>query len=73
MDGVTLIAGWGVIATASAAIGGILASIKNRDYSFWIGWSFVFPPIVFVLVLLPAYKGQRPRQPALDDDDKTIF
>jgi hypothetical protein len=58
---------WGGVALASAAAGGLLAGSKNRDYSSWIAWCFVLPPLLFILLLLPRYRGVRPRQPRLDD------
>ena len=48
----------------------MLAGTKNRDYSFWIAWCFVLPPLVFVLLLLPRYQGPRPRQPRLDESEE---
>ncbi|MGE8943579.1 hypothetical protein ACO2I3_16860 [Leptospira interrogans] len=59
---------WGIIAVASTAIAGLLAGWKNRDYSFWMGWSFVVPPLVLILVFLPK-RDQRRRRPTLDDED----
>jgi len=64
---------WGLTATAAAVIAGVLAGIKNRDYSFWIGWSFVFPPLVLFLATLPTLSGPRPSRPSLDDEDKHIY
>jgi hypothetical protein len=61
---------WGGVALASATIGGLLAGVKNRDYSSWIAWCFVLPPIVLVLLILPRYQGVRPRQPPLDESDR---
>ncbi len=72
-NAVVWIAGWGLIATAAAAIAGILAGFKNRDYSFWIGWSFVFPPLVIFLAILPKLAGPRPRRPSLDEEDKHLW
>lgn len=60
---------WGVISIAAAIMAGFLAGWKNRDYSAWIGWSFVLPPLVIVLALLPKREGLRPRQPSLDEED----
>ncbi len=60
---------WGISALGAAAIAGVLANIKNRDYSVWMGWSFLFPPTVIVLAFLPRLKGMRPRQPTLDEVD----
>ena len=47
----------------------ILAGIKNRDYSVWMGWGFLFPPIVIYYAFLPRRDGAlpRPRQPTLDE------
>lgn len=61
---------WGITALTGAAIAGVLASIKNRDYSVWMGWGFLFPPIVIYYALLPRRAGPRPRQPTLDEIDR---
>jgi branched-subunit amino acid ABC-type transport system permease component len=66
---VTAIVVWGLTAIAAAVLAGILAGIKNRDYSFWIAWSFVIPPMVLVLLLLPKLKGARPKQRSYDEQD----
>jgi len=59
---------WGVIAFFSMLIGGLLAGLKKRDYSFWMAWSFLFPPAIFLLLTLPALSS-RPRRPTLDEQD----
>ena len=64
---------WGGVAVASGIVGGLLAGAKNRDYSSWIAWCFVLPPLVFVLLLLPRYEGLRPRQPRLDEGEERGF
>jgi hypothetical protein len=64
------IVAWGGIAISASILGGILAGIKNRDLSYWISWSFLVPPVVLWLLLLPAHKGPRPRQRSLDDIDR---
>jgi hypothetical protein len=61
---------WGSIALAAALLGGILAGIKNRDYSFWIAWSFLVPPFVLLLLFLPRQEGPRPRRPTLDEQER---
>ena len=53
----------------SGILGGILAGFKNRDYSYWIAWSFLLPPSLIVLALLPTIKGHRPRRMTLDEED----
>jgi hypothetical protein len=73
MDLVQGIVIWGLAAIASAVIGGILAGIKNRDYSFWIAWCFLFPPLLIILVMLPRHQGERPRQPTLDEHERRGF
>ena len=55
---------WGLAALASAVLGGVLAGVKNRDYSFWIAWCFVLPPHVLFILLLPKHQGVRPRKPS---------
>ncbi len=64
---------WGGVAVASGIVGGLLAGVKNRDYSSWIAWCFVLPPLVLVLLLLPRYQGLRPRQPRLDEGEERVF
>lgn len=51
-------------------LGGILAGLKNRDYSYWIAWCFIIPPAVIVLALLPVRKGARPRRATLAEEDE---
>lgn len=53
----------------SGILGGIIAGLKNRDYSFWIAWTFLLPPSLIVLALLPTLKGSRPRRLTLDEED----
>lgn len=60
---------WGMSAIVATMVAGVLAGVKNRDYSFWMGWSFVCPPIVLVLAVLPKLDGPRPRRPTLDEED----
>ena len=62
-----IIAIWGLVAIVSAVLAGIVAGAKRRDHSFWAAWSFLFPPILLILLLMPSNKGPRPRRPSLDD------
>ena len=64
---------WGGVALASGVAGGLLAGVKNRDYSAWIAWCFVLPPLVFILLLIPKHQGPRPRRPRLDADEEHGF
>jgi hypothetical protein len=61
---------WGVAALGAAALSGVLAHWKNRDYSVWMGWGFLFPPIVIYYALVGSKVGPRPRQPSLDEIDR---
>jgi hypothetical protein len=63
----TVIAIWGVVAIASAILAGILAGAKRRDHSFWAAWSFLFPPMLLLLLVMPANKGPRTRRPGIDE------
>lgn len=63
---------WGLTATASAVLGGIVAGLKRRDHSAWAGWCFVLPPLLLVLLVLPKNKGERPRRPTLDEEDAMV-
>ena len=69
MDFVSGVVVWGGVALASAVAGGLLAGVKNRDYSSWIAWCFVLPPLVLILLILPKFEGPRPRQPRLDENE----
>ena len=64
---------WGVTAIVSAIIAGFLAAAKNRDYSAWAAWTFLFPPLLIALFFTPKYTGPpRPRR-RLDDDTDQSF
>ena len=63
---------WGAVAIGAMILAGFLAGMKNRDYSFWMGWSFVLPPMAIVLLFLPKRQGARPRRPTLDEEDATL-
>lgn len=69
---VKVVVTWGLIAITSMAIGGLLAGFKKRDYSFWMAWSFIFPPVLVLLLLLPGL-AQRPRRRTLDDEDAAEY
>jgi membrane protease YdiL (CAAX protease family) len=61
---------WGATAITASLLALLLAGLKNRDYSYWMAWCFLVPPLVLWLLFLPKYKGPRPRQPSLDDIDR---
>jgi len=64
------IVAWAIVASAASLLAAVLAGYKNRDYSYWVAWSFIFPPTVLWLLLMPKLAGPRPRQPRLDDIDR---
>jgi hypothetical protein len=64
---VRIIAVWGVTALVSALLAGILAGIKRRDHSFWAAWSFLVPPLLLILLVMPSNKGPRPRRRGIDE------
>jgi len=69
-----VIAIWGVVAIASAIVAGIVASVKRRDHSFWAAWSFLVPPMLLILLLMPSNKGARPRRPGIDEvEDRQAY
>jgi hypothetical protein len=69
-----IIAIWGIVAVASAVIAGIVAGLKRRDHSFWAAWSFLFPPILLILLVMPVNRGPRPRRPGIDEiEDRQAF
>ncbi len=61
---------WGLSAIVAAALAGFVAGWKNRDYSYWMAWCFLVPPLVLWLILMPCKQGQRPRRPSLDELDR---
>ena len=61
-----IVAIWGVVAIASAIIGGLVASAKGRDHSL--------PPMLLILLVMPSHKGPRPRRPGIDEiEDRQAF
>lgn len=62
---------WGISAIVAAIAAALLAGWKNRNYSVWMGWCFLFPPLLVALLFMPTRKGPRPRQPTLDELDQS--
>ena len=69
---VKIIAIWGVAAVVSAVLAGIIAGIKRRDHSFWAAWSFLFPPMLLILLVMPSNKGPRPRRAGVDEQEEGL-
>lgn len=71
-----IVAIWGLIAISAAVLAAFIAPLKNRDYSSWAAWTFLFPPLLIALILTPKNTGPRRRQPTLDQldhrEDRTI-
>lgn len=61
---------WGLAAITAAALAGFVAGWKNRDYSYWMAWCFLVPPLLLWLIFMPKRQGPRPRRPSLDDLDR---
>ena len=62
-----IIAIWGIVSIAAAIVAGVVAGLKRRDHSFWAAWSFLVPPMLLILLLMPSNKGPRQRRPGLDE------
>ncbi|MGI9410888.1 MAG: hypothetical protein ACR2OV_12495 [Hyphomicrobiaceae bacterium] len=69
MSIIGIIVSIGATMIVSAIIAGVLAGFKNRDVSFWVAWSFLFPPMAVVLAFMPRVTGRRPRRTTLDEED----
>ena len=72
MEALEVIVGVGAVMLLGGLAGGIIAGFKNRDFSFWIAWGFLFPPSILIVLLLPALKGPRPRRRSLEEEDRTV-
>lgn len=66
----TWIVVWGLTALAASAVAGLVAGSKNRDYSAWMAWCFLVPPLLLLLVLMPKGQGARHRRPTLDEHER---
>ena len=69
---VKIIAIWGIVSIASAFLAGIIAGVKRRDHSFWAAWSFLFPPMLLILLVMPSNKGPRPRRLGVDEQEEGL-
>jgi hypothetical protein len=67
---VRVIAIWGIVSIASALLAAVVAGAKRRDHSFWAAWSFLFPPMLLILLVMPSNPGPRPRRPSLEETDR---
>lgn len=63
------IAIYGTIAIVAAVAAAIIAGFKRRDYSYWASITLLFPPLLFVLMLIPKNTGPRPVRAPLDSED----
>ena len=64
---VRVIAVWGVVSIVSSILVAIVAGAKRRDHSFWAAWSFLVPPMLLILLVIPSNKGPRLRRPSIDE------
>jgi hypothetical protein len=67
---VRVIAIWGIVAVVASVLAGIVAGAKRRDHSFWAAWSFLVPPMLLILLVMPSNKGPRPRRPSIDEAEE---
>jgi hypothetical protein len=64
------IAIWSIVALLSSLVAGIVAHARGRDHSYWAAWSFLVPPMLLVLLLLPRSTATYPPRRTLDDEDR---
>ena len=64
---VRVIAVWGIVAIVSSILAAVVAGMKGRDHSFWAAWSFLFPPMLLILLVMPSNKRPRLRRPSIDE------
>lgn len=58
-------------ALTGALIAGVIAPIKRRHPGYWLIFSFLVPPVVLLLLLLPKGRGMHnPIDPYMDRDDR---
>ena len=64
---------WGLAAIAAAAVALFKAPRVGRNGQSWAFWSFIFPPALALLFLLPPnrlpHQPQMQRRPMVDFDD----
>ncbi|MGE3065336.1 MAG: hypothetical protein AB7K67_07100 [Hyphomicrobiaceae bacterium] len=65
---VFIIVVWGLTALVCAVVAGIVAAMKRRDHSFWAAWTFLFPPMLLILLLMSTNTGPIPRRRGIDDE-----
>jgi hypothetical protein len=63
---------WGVLAVVAAALAGVIAGLKRRDHSFWAAWTFLVPPMLLLLLVMPKNHGPRPRRASIDVEEERL-
>jgi hypothetical protein len=69
----TFIAVYGSLMIVSAILSGIVALFKRREASYWITLSFLFPPAIIILLLMPRNTLPRPRRLSLDEQEERDY
>jgi uncharacterized membrane protein HdeD (DUF308 family) len=64
---VKFVAFYGIAMIVSGILAAILAGVKKRDHSFWAAWSFLFPPMLLILLVIPTNRGPRQRRLSLEE------
>jgi ABC-type Fe3+-siderophore transport system permease subunit len=62
----TFVAIYGSLMLVALVAAGILAYLRGRDVSYWMTLSFLFPPFIILLFLMPKQTGPRPRREGLE-------
>lgn len=66
----TFVAIYGSLMLLASVAAGITAWMKNRDVSYWMTLSLLFPPLFLILVLMPRNDGVRRRRESLEAQEE---
>jgi hypothetical protein len=70
MEAGVLLTAYMVASLLASVTAGVACYAKNRHAGYWIAFSFLFPPLVLILLLLPKGRGVHyygePRSDCLD-------
>ena len=69
---VKFIAIYGMVMFVTSIAGAIIASMKRRDWNYWMTMTFFFPPAIIILILKPKNTGALTKRRTLDDEDRDL-